>query len=363
MMKPFNSEAQAGGGGGAVGGDTDAAFDPIAIVDQMKGSKLMESLGAQVALTTSECLQRVRDLNLPTAAGDITQAVPLSEAVIAALGVIPAQKAMGVSEALLFGEQILLMEILAKIQTHAAAVLLQQSWRSSQTYKTWQARADAAAAMDPAKIQAALEAEKAENLRRWQAAKRAENEADERLREESAFRIQELWRYNRNRKYLAQRGLREAAVPEQPAAETPALESAPPGADHAQQLKRVEDAYQKALQQRAALMHSTESDSARYADQLGFKPNSMVYHASDQVYRPIDHSAIPDLAKTSPLKVTAMAAQFPAGKYNKKYQRKYALAQDGTPLETGYNSDDSSASSMTDSDFASSDEGIDMMTA
>ena len=26
----------------------DAAFDPIAIVDQMKGSKLMESLGAQV---------------------------------------------------------------------------------------------------------------------------------------------------------------------------------------------------------------------------------------------------------------------------------------------------------------------------
>ena len=37
----------------------------------------------QVALTTSECLQKVRDLNLPTAAGDITMAVPLAEAVIA----------------------------------------------------------------------------------------------------------------------------------------------------------------------------------------------------------------------------------------------------------------------------------------
>ena len=89
----------------------------------------------------------------------------------------------------------------------------------------------------------------------------------------------------------------------------------------------------------------------------------MVFNEKDQLYRPIDHSAIPELARQSPLRVTAMAAHFPAGKYNKKYSRKYALAQDGTPLETGYNSDDSSASSMTDSDFASSDEGIDMMTA
>lgn len=75
----------------------------------------------------------------------------------------------------------------------------------------------------------------------------------------------------------------------------------------------------------------------------------------------VDHGAIEDLARSSPLKATRMASEYPGGKYNRKYQRKYALGQDGQYLEHGYNSDDSSASSLTDSDECSSDEGIDHM--
>ena len=98
-------------------------FDPAAIVDQMNGSKLSDSLGAQVALTARAALQKVRELNTPEAAGSVEESPFLAQAVVAALGVIPSQKAMGVSEALLFAERVQLLQILHEIQVHVISVV------------------------------------------------------------------------------------------------------------------------------------------------------------------------------------------------------------------------------------------------
>lgn len=354
MMRPFTSEAQRG-----VIGDVTMPFDPNAVLEQMQHNKLMQSLGAQVALMASGCLQQVRDLDVPEAALDMSLAIPLAQAVIKALGVIPAQKAMGVSNAVLFGEQIVLIEILARIQSQAAAVALQKAWRSSAAYTVWKERSDQETAQDPAIQQALMVQQALADARKARAAQKAKDIKEWNDLNDSAFKIQEFWRFNRNRRHLAQRGMPDTSamlslVKQAVAAVEEGVSPGEPAAmTHKEQLARIESAYQKALQQRRTLVdNNAMSPAARAADALGYTP-AMI----------LDHSAIDELARNSPLKVTQIAAQFPAGKYNKKYQRKYAMAQDGTFLETGYNSDDSSASSMTDSEGLSSDDGIDMMTA
>eukprot|EP00656_Telonema_subtile_P056460 TRINITY_DN9025_c0_g1_i3.p1 TRINITY_DN9025_c0_g1~~TRINITY_DN9025_c0_g1_i3.p1 ORF type:complete len:949 (-),score=280.62 TRINITY_DN9025_c0_g1_i3:46-2892(-) len=354
-MKPFAEAAPA----------NSHAFDPVAIMEQMNGTKLTDSIGAQVALKARVTLQKIRELNQPGATNIPEQAAFLARAVVAALGVIPSQKAMGVSQALLFGEQIKLIGILAEIQMHAAARRLQSVFRGSAGYEQWETRRSEE--QDPALVEAArVEDERQKAVAARSALRAAQIDAQRELqeRDRSAFLIQQWWRYNRNRRHLEQRGLR--AVVERKALESD-LEmrasmqeqreqqpSRPSGAEvQAARLEKVEAAYQKALQMRGAVQDPRSPlpsrTEARLAEKL--RPATVV-----------DHSSIEELARSSPLKATRMASQFPAGKYNRKYQRKYALGQDGRYLEHGYNSEDSSASSITDSDECSSDEGIDSMT-
>lgn len=355
-MKPFGEAAPA----------NTHAFDPHAVLDQMHATKLTASISAQVALTARRVLQQIRELNIPGAANTPEQATFLARAVVAALGVIPAQKAMGVSEALLYGEQIKLVGVLAEIQMHAAARQLQSAFRGSAAYAEWERRRPFEE--DPAVIEAArMEEERKLAAARRSAARAAKAAADQELEEQnrSAFQIQQWWRYNRNRRHLEQRGMRavverkalesdlglQESLQEQRAQQEAAGKSA--AQLEAERLEKVEAAYQKALQMRGAVQEKRSPLPSRTEAMLAEKLHPATV---------VDHSAIEDLARSSPLKATRMASQYPAGKYNRKYQRKYALGQDGHYLQQGYNSDDSSGSSLTDSDGCSSDEGIDSMT-
>eukprot|EP00658_Telonema_sp_P-2_P071249 TRINITY_DN60546_c0_g1_i3.p1 TRINITY_DN60546_c0_g1~~TRINITY_DN60546_c0_g1_i3.p1 ORF type:complete len:210 (+),score=66.58 TRINITY_DN60546_c0_g1_i3:209-838(+) len=196
---------------------------------------------------------------------------------------------------------------------------------------------------------------------RRERARVAKEQARREGQERSAFKIQEWWRYNRNRRHLEQRGIKEIMdhTEQPPDLQVPIDPQVQQMLDAVEsdesRLAKVEAAYQKALQLRGAVHESG----------VGHELPVRVEEFLNQRLHPnlvVDHSQIDELAISSPLQATRMASEYPGGKYSRKYQRKYALGQDGEFLEFGYNSDDSSASAMSDSDVCSSDEGIDRMT-
>lgn len=242
---------------------------------------------------------------------------------------------------------------------HAAARLVQAVFRRSEKYQQWQAKKPLEE--DPARIEfLKQEEERKAVLAERNAARLKALEEQQKLDEKdrAVFRIQEWWRYNRNRRHLEARGLR--TVVQSKVAAVRVEEEQAPQSDldlEIERLQRVEAAYQKALQMRGAIQATRSPLPPRVEEQL-----AAVLHPCAEPDTLKDHTTIEDFEKTCPLNAVRMASQYPAGKYNHKYQRKYALGQDGRYLEHGYNSEDSSGSSLTDSDECSSDEGIDRMT-